>query len=269
MKCFVERRKYWLAALSCCLMDYYRCCTRSRLQQEFKPPARTPEGTSVHISLQPALHKIQQKAPIEWTAENILQYDAEQYNLSDVSIREHFLCSSRKTAAICPSFYLYFTVLVSSSMRSISVQFGLTNWISRHDFCWFTCLRFGYFCICVITLLCDSAFKHMLISSFLHCKVERCLTSLWFCVILYLFLLYFCIYVFVYFSILVDCIGGWSGDKVEQPGGFLSSSIVSQDRLIITKSPALDCFLLNMWGGGGWWWWWWRCIQRCWRFLRI
>ena len=30
------------------------------------------------------------------------------------------------------SFYLYFTVLVSSSMRGISVQFGLTNWISRH-----------------------------------------------------------------------------------------------------------------------------------------
>ena len=150
-------------ALSC-LMDYYRCCTRSRLQQEFKPPARTPEGSSVHISLQPALHKIQQKAPIEWTAENILQYDTEQYNLSDVSIREHFLCSSRKTAAICPSFYLFFTVLVSSSMRGISVQFGLTNWISRHDFCWFTCLRFGYFCICIITLLCDSAFKHMLIS---------------------------------------------------------------------------------------------------------
>ena len=151
-------------------------------------------------------------------------------------------------------YYLYLSVLVSSSMRGISVQFGLTNWIGRHDFCWFTCLRFGYFCICIITLLCDSAFKHMLISSFLHCKVERCLTSLWFCVILYLFLLYFCIYVFVYFSILVDCIGGWSGDKVEQPGGFLSSSIVSQDRLIITKSPALDCFLLNMWGGGGWWW---------------
>ena len=59
-------------------------------------------------------------------------------------------------------------------------------------------------------------------------------------------MVYLCINVFVYFSILVDCIGGWSGDKVEQPGGFLSSSIVSQDRLIITKSPALDCFLLNM-----------------------
>ena len=100
-------------------------------------------------------------------------------------------------------YYLYLSVLVSSSMRGISVQFGLTNWISRHDFCWFTCLRFGYFCICIITLLCDSAFKHMLISSFLHCKVERCLTSLWFCVILYLLLLYFCIYAFVYFSVLV------------------------------------------------------------------
>ena len=75
--------------------------------------------------------------------------------------------------------------------------------LSRHDFCWFTCLRFGYFCICIITLLCDSAFKHMLISSFLHRKVERCLTSLWFCVILYLLLLYFCIYAFVYFSVLV------------------------------------------------------------------
>ena len=61
-------------------------------------------------------------------------------------------------------YYLYLSVLVSSSMRGISVQFGLTNWISRHDFCWFTCLRFGYFCICIITLLCDSAFKHMLIS---------------------------------------------------------------------------------------------------------
>ena len=166
MKCFVERRKYWLAALSCCLMDYYRCCTRSRLQQEFKPPARTPEGSSVHISLQPALHKIQQKAPIQWTAENILQYDAEQYNLSDVSQSGNIFCAVHvKLPQSAASFYLYFTVLVSSSMRGISVQFGLTNWISRHDFCWFTCLRFGYFCICIITLLCDSAFKHMLISS--------------------------------------------------------------------------------------------------------
>ena len=44
-----------------------------------------------------------------------------------------------------------------------------------------------------------------------------------------------CIYVFVYLS--NSCIEGWGGDKVEQPGGFLLSSIVSQDRLIITKSP--------------------------------
>ena len=102
---------------------------------------------------QPALHKIQQKAPIEWTVENILQYDTEQYNLSDVSIREHFLCSSRKTAAICPSFYLYFTVLVSSSMRGISVQFGLTNWISRHIALWV----FLYLYYHVVVWLCIQA----------------------------------------------------------------------------------------------------------------
>ena len=153
---------------------------------------------------QPALHKIQQKAPIEWTAENILQYDAEQYNLSDVSIREHFLCSSRKTAAICRKFlFVLYCSCVFLNARCFSAVWTDKLDLSRHDFCWFTCLRFGYFCTCIITLLCDSAFKHMLISSFLHCKVERCLTSLWFCVILYLLLLYFCIYAFVYFSVLV------------------------------------------------------------------
>ena len=72
-------------------------CSRSSSPQ--RGHRKAPQCTS-----QPALHKIQQKAPIEWTVENILQYDTEQYNLSDVSIREHFLCSSRKTAAICLLF---------------------------------------------------------------------------------------------------------------------------------------------------------------------
>lgn len=58
------------------------------------------------------------------------------------------------------------------------------------------------------------------------------------CVFLHLFTC-----VFVYLS--KSCIEGWNGDKVEQPGGFLLSSIVSQDRLIITKSPRSGLLLVR------------------------
>ena len=163
MKCFVERRKYWLAARSAALWIITgvapgAACSRSSSPQ--RGHRKAPQCTS-----QPALHKIQQKAPIEWTAENILQCDAEQYNLSDVSIREHFLCSSRKTAAICRKFlFVLYCSCVFLNARCFSAVWTDKLDLSRHDFCWFTCLRFGYFCICIITLLCDSAFKHMLIS---------------------------------------------------------------------------------------------------------
>ena len=204
MKCFVERRKYWLAALSCCLMDYYRCCTRSRLQQEFKPPARTPEGSSVHISLQPALHKIQQKAPIEWTAENIWQYDAEQYK-SDVSIREHFCAVHVK---LPQSVQVFICTLLFLCLPQCAVFQCSLDWQIGFKQTWFLLIYvfalwvFLYLYYHVVVWLCIQAHVNF------HCKVERCLTSLWFYVILYLLLLYFCIYAFVYFSVLVHW---WEG----------------------------------------------------------
>ena len=96
-------------------------------------------------------------------------------------------------------------------------------------------------CVCFVLFSCSAVFvvgySQGSVCVFLYLCVCICV-FVYLCVCVYLCIcvfVYLCICVFVYLS--NSCIEGWGGDKVEQPGGFLSSSIVSQDRLIITKSP--------------------------------